>query len=54
MKIAINILKALEIIMTAIWGIVFGILTPLVIARVKKVIKITGIYKTEGFSAFIP
>ncbi len=29
MKIAINILKVLEIIMTAIWGIVFGILTPL-------------------------
>lgn len=29
MKIAINILKALEIIMTAIWGIVFGILTPI-------------------------
>lgn len=29
MKIAINILKVLEIIMTAIWGIVFGIFTPL-------------------------
>lgn len=29
MKIAINILKGLEIILTAIWGIVFGILTPL-------------------------
>ena len=29
MKIAINILKGLEIILTAIWGIIFGILTPL-------------------------
>lgn len=29
MKIAINILKVLEIILTAIWGIVFGIFTPL-------------------------
>lgn len=29
MKIAINILKVLEIILTAIWGIIFGILTPL-------------------------
>lgn len=29
MKIAINILKVLEIIITAIWGIIFGILTPL-------------------------
>lgn len=29
MKIAINILKGLEIVLTAIWGIVFGILTPL-------------------------
>ena len=29
MKIAINILKVLEIIMTAIWGIIFGILTPI-------------------------
>lgn len=29
MKIAINILKVIEIIITAIWGIVFGIFTPL-------------------------
>lgn len=29
MKIAINILKGLEIILTAIWGIIFGMLTPL-------------------------
>lgn len=29
MKIAINVLKGLEIILTAIWGIVFGVLTPL-------------------------
>ncbi|MBD5115698.1 MAG: hypothetical protein HDT46_10980 [Ruminococcaceae bacterium] len=29
MKIAINILKVLEIIITAIWGIIFGIFTPL-------------------------
>lgn len=29
MKIAINILKAFEIILTAIWGVIFGILTPL-------------------------
>lgn len=29
MKIAINILKVLEIIMSAIWGIIFGILAPL-------------------------
>lgn len=29
MKIAINILKAFEIIITAIWGIIFGIFTPL-------------------------
>ncbi|MCM1055444.1 MAG: hypothetical protein NC394_07985 [Bacteroides sp.] len=31
MKIAINILKVLEIIITAVWGIIFGILTPLVL-----------------------
>lgn len=29
MKTAINILKGLEIILTAIWGIIFGVLTPL-------------------------
>lgn len=29
MKIAINVLKVLEIILTAIWGIIFGVLTPL-------------------------
>lgn len=29
MKIAINILKVLEIIVCAIWGIIFGIMTPL-------------------------
>lgn len=29
MKIAINILKGLEIVITAIWGIVFGIFAPL-------------------------
>lgn len=29
MKIAINILKVFEIILTAIWGIIFGVLTPL-------------------------
>ena len=29
MKIAINILKVLEIILTAIWGLIFGILTPI-------------------------
>ncbi len=29
MKIAINILKGLEIVLTAIWGIIFGIFTPL-------------------------
>lgn len=29
MKIAINILKGLEIVLTAIWGIFFGVLAPL-------------------------
>lgn len=29
MKIFINILKGLEIVITAIWGIIFGIFTPL-------------------------
>ena len=29
MKVVINILKAIELIITAIWGVVFGILTPL-------------------------
>ena len=29
MKIAINILKVIEIILTAIWGVVFGIFAPL-------------------------
>ena len=29
MRIAINILKGLEIVITAIWGIIFGIFTPL-------------------------
>ncbi len=29
MKIAIRILKGLEIVITAIWGIIFGIFTPL-------------------------
>lgn len=29
MKIAINILKGFEIVITAIWGIIFGIFTPL-------------------------
>lgn len=31
MKIAVNILKVLEIIITAIWGILLGIFTPLVL-----------------------
>lgn len=31
MKIAINILKGFEIVITAIWGIVFGIFAPLAI-----------------------
>ncbi len=29
MKIVINILKAVELIITSIWGIIFGILTPI-------------------------
>lgn len=29
MKVVINILKAIELILTAIWGVIFGIFTPL-------------------------
>lgn len=44
MKIAINILKALEIIITAIWGIIFGIFAPISIMYFDSVPKLADHY----------